>query len=103
MHPEAGAVVELLRALLALEAPLFGVERVGVDVEVGLEGEAPRAEAALVTLPNPNRLLVLLVLGALQPLRNLTEQCNCLMKVSRYYNQNQVNVAIFPKESYFIC
>ena len=70
MHPEAGAVVELLGALLALEAPLFGVEGVGVDVEVGLEGEAPRAEAAVVPLRTPNRLLVR-VLGSFHTLRHL--------------------------------
>ena len=56
MHPEAGSVVELLGAILAPEAPLFGVEGVGVDLEVRLEGEAPRAEAALVPLGAPDCL-----------------------------------------------
>ena len=70
MHPEAGAVVELLRALLALEAPLFGVERVGVDVEVGLEGEAPKTETALEPLRTQDRLL-LIILAAFHPLRHL--------------------------------
>ena len=75
MDPEAGAVVELLWALLAGEAPLSGVEGVAVRLQVGLEGEAPKAEAALVSLRATDRLGILRVLAAFRTLWHLIEGC----------------------------
>ena len=75
MDPEAGAVVELLWALLAGEAPLSGVEGVAMRLQVRLEGEAPHAEAALVSLRATDRLGVLRVLAAFRTLWCLIERC----------------------------
>ena len=78
VHPEAGAVVELLGALLASEAPLPGVEGVAVRLQVRLEGEAPEAETALVTLHATDRLGVLRVLAAFRTLWHLIERCKMI-------------------------
>ena len=68
-------MVELLWALLAAEAPLSCVEGVAVRLQVRLEGEAPQAEAALVSLRATDRLGVLRVLAAFSTLWHLIEGC----------------------------